>query len=83
MDNRFSSLFVSVALIVVFLWVVTTKEAHAYMDLPTGSFLIQILFASLFAAMYVAKAFWQRWTGRLARILSFIRGRSDTPKSRQ
>ena len=83
MHNRFGSVLVSAALILGLLWVVSTKAAHAYMDPGTGSFLIQILLASLFASMFALKVFWQRFTGRLAKILSFIKGRRDIDKSEQ
>ena len=83
MPKRFGSLLISAALMLGFLWVVTAKQAHAYLDPGTGSFLIQMLLASLFASLFALKVFWQRFTGRLTRILSIIKGRRDTDKSEQ
>ena len=83
MRSRVGSVLVLATLILGFFWVFTTRTAHAYIDPGTGSFLIQILLASLFASLFALKVFWQRFTGRLARIVSLIKGRTDTDKSEQ
>ena len=64
---------ISFALIAGFLGTLTTKEAHAYIDPGSGSLLIQILFAGLFAFLFTAKLFWQRCTGGIARFLRIVK----------
>jgi hypothetical protein len=82
-QTHFASVLVSAVLILSLMWVVSTKDAHAYLDPGTGSFLLQIMLASLFASMFALKVFWQRFTGRLSRILAFFKGQKDTPDSEQ
>ena len=55
------------------LWVATTGTAHAYIDIATGSYLIQILVAVGFSSLLAIKIFWQRLIGRVSKFLSRIR----------
>lgn len=73
MLKRLGSLLLSASLVAALLIVVTTNEAHAYIDLGSGSFLIQILLGSLFAFLFGLKLFWQRLTARMSRLLSRLR----------
>ena len=36
------------------------REAHAYLDPGTGSYILQILIAGLFGALFMLKVFWGR-----------------------
>ena len=60
MYKRVGSLLLSVFLLTAFLWVATAKRTYAYIDLGTGSYLLQILLAGLFVSMFALKVFWQR-----------------------
>lgn len=73
MPRRTASLSLSVILLTAFFGVVSTKDAYAYMDPGTGSFLIQVLLGGLFASLFVLKVFWMRVTGTLSRVLSKLR----------
>ena len=39
------------------------REAHAYLDPGTGSYILQILIAGLFGALFMLKMFWGRIVG--------------------
>ena len=73
MLKRIGSSLLSASLVAALLIVVTTREAHAYIDLGSGSFLIQILLGSLFAFLFGLKLFWQRLTASMSRLLSRLR----------
>ena len=60
----------TVLLVVAFLIVVTTREAHAYIDLGSGSFFIQVLLGTFFASLFTIKVFWRRLTGYMSRFFS-------------
>ncbi len=50
-------------------------KSHAYLDPGSGSFLLQLLIASLVGAGFLIKTFWQR-------IVSFFTGKPlDTPSA--
>lgn len=73
MLKRLGSSLLSGSLVAALLIVATTKEAHAYIDLGSGSFLIQILLGSMFAFLFGLKLFWQRLTAGMSRLLSRLR----------
>jgi len=70
MLRGFSSFLLSVLLIAGFTLTLNIREAHAYIDLGSGSFILQMLFASFFASLFAIKVFWQRLTGRFSRLLA-------------
>ena len=74
MVKRAFSLVFSVALAAGFALSVTLKEAHAYIDLGTGAFYLQMLVATGFGALFALKVFWGRVTARLSRIFALIKG---------
>jgi len=53
----------SCALLAVLALLLLVREAHAYLDPGTGSYIIQILIAGLFGALFVLKVFWGRIVG--------------------
>ena len=73
MLRRFISFHISVFLIAGFTLAVTSGQAHAYIDLGSGSLLLQTLLASFFASLFTIKVFWHRLTGYLSRLLSKIK----------
>lgn len=74
MLKRVTSLFVSTSLLLVILVAVTTREAHAYIDLASGSYMIQMLVVLAFSSLFAVKVFWQRIISRVSRFFSRIRG---------
>ncbi|MBN2411391.1 hypothetical protein JXQ31_06835 [candidate division KSB1 bacterium] len=60
---RFSPVF-------IFLLLLNTQNAYAYLDPGTGSYILQILIASLLGAAFAVKIFWQKITTSLKKIFS-------------
>jgi len=61
--KRFLSEITSFALLAVLASLVLVREAHAYLDPGTGSYILQILIAGLFGALFMLKVFWGRIVG--------------------
>lgn len=78
MYRRAFSTAISISLLVAFLMVVTTREAHAYVDLGSGSLLLQMLFATVFGSLFAIKVFWRRLAAQAHRL--FLRLRIATSK---
>jgi hypothetical protein len=53
----------SSALLAVLASLLLVREAYAYLDPGTGSYILQILIASLFGALFILKVFWGRIVG--------------------
>ena len=53
----------SCALLAVLASLLLVREEHAYLDPGAGSYILQILIASLFGALFVLKVFWGRIVG--------------------
>ena len=49
---------------------VIPNDAYAYLDPGTGSYLIQILLASLLGAVFAIKVFWKKIIARFERLFS-------------
>ena len=50
----------SYALLAVLASLLLVQEARAYLELGTGSYILQILFAGLVGALFMLKVFWGR-----------------------
>ena len=61
--KRFLSETSSCTLLAVLASLLLVREAHAYLDPGTGSYLLQILIASLVGAVFMLKVFWGRIMG--------------------
>jgi hypothetical protein len=61
--KRFISETSSCALLAVLASLLLVREAHAYLDPGTGSYILQILIAGLFGALFMLKVFWGRIVG--------------------
>lgn len=70
MSKKTLSAGYSAVLIVAFLMTITTKEAHAYIDLGSGSFMLQMLLAGVFASLFAVKMMWRRLTDRASRLFT-------------
>lgn len=52
------------------------RSGHFYLDPGSGSFILQILIASLLGALFVLKAYWQK-------IIAFFRKDKDTDDTQE
>ena len=80
MLNRISSILLSAILITLVLVVATTKNAYAYIDIATGSYLIQMLVAVSISSLLAIKIFWHRLFSKVSSIFSRIRRSSPEAK---
>ena len=67
------SLSISVFLLVGALSVWQLKTVHAYIDLSTGSALIQMLLATGLTSLFMVKIYWSKITGKVSRLFSKTR----------
>ena len=55
------SAFLRVSLFtLIFVLLVLAESANAYLDLGTGSYILQLLIGALFGTMFTLKIFWRR-----------------------
>lgn len=74
---RLSSTVLSFALITAALGTATTGTAHGYIDVGTGSMLLQILVAGFFGGLLTLKVFWRRVASIFPRIAAKLRARKS------
>lgn len=58
------------ALLAMLAWSLLPQNAHAYLDPGTGSYILQVILAALFGALFMLKVFWTRITGFFRRRVS-------------
>ena len=80
MLKRVTSLIVSAFLVSGVLVAVTTKEAHAYIDIASGTLMLQMLVAVAFSSLLAIKIFWQRIFSKASRLLSRMKGSDSDVK---
>jgi hypothetical protein len=73
-QSKLLMLPVALSLVIV---LVLARNAHAYLDPGTGSYLIQILLATLVGSAFAIKIFWHNIKGFLGRMFSKNEGESD------
>ena len=56
-----------------FTLVITVRPAYAYIDLGSGSYIIQMLFASVFGSLFAFKVLWRRLAAQTNRLFVWIR----------
>jgi fumarate reductase subunit C len=74
------SLVLSLFLLAAFTLTSTTKHAHAYIDFGSGSMILQVMLATLFASLFTLKVFWRRMTASLSKIFKKIKNPGDVVK---
>ncbi len=52
----------------IFACVAPTRRVHAYVDPGTGNYLLQLLLAGLFGALFAVKVFW----GKIRRVVAHL-----------
>ena len=62
--------FFSIVIQVIVLLFVWTRNAHAYLDPGTGSYIVQILIAVIFAGWFAIKFFYRRVLDYFAKTFS-------------
>jgi len=70
-----ASLMLSVALIAGFFFTLSIKPAHAYIELGSVGFLLQMLIASAFGAVFTLKIYWRN---TISKVFARIRGSNTT-----
>jgi len=50
----------SILILIVAVHMVLSKNAHAYLDPGTGSYIFQVLMAGLIGGLYAIKVYWQK-----------------------
>ena len=73
MYRRLGSLLLSGFLMAGFILAVTTKVAHAYIDVGSASLMLQMLVATAIGSLFAIKVFWHRITGNISRFLSRVK----------
>lgn len=59
--------YLSIFILILALFILSTKEAHAYLDPGTGSYILQILIAGILGGLVAIRAFWSN-------IRTFVKG---------
>ena len=78
MYKAMTSFLISVFLTAGLILALATKEAHAYIDIASGSIIVQALFASAFGGLIAIRAFWSRITQAISRSLARLKGSKET-----
>ena len=71
--RRAGSFIFSAFLVTGFYLSVTLREAHAYIDIASNAYIIQILLGVFFASLFMVKSFWQKITTSVSRFYSKLR----------
>lgn len=74
MVKRIGSLSLSLFLAAGFLFWVRTGQAHAYIDIGSASYILQIAVASLFGGLFTLKIFWGKVMFKISQVVSKVRG---------
>ena len=67
MNNRYRFRLVEIIGTAVLLLGISTGSAHAYIDPGTGSYVLQVVLASILAAAFVVKSTWRSIKEAVAR----------------
>lgn len=70
----------SLLLLVLLFLSFSTKNAHAYLDPGTGSFILQVLAAGALGGLFAVKTFWGNITTFFSNILSKNKKTADSVK---
>lgn len=74
MAKQLISSFISLFLVTGFYLALTTGQAHAYIDIGSGTLMLQALLASFFGSLFAIKVFWRRIVDNVNRLLSKDKG---------
>tara|TARA_B100001123_G_C15289064_1_gene1016774 strand:+ start:1974 stop:2252 length:279 start_codon:yes stop_codon:yes gene_type:complete len=68
-----ASLLLTVFLLGGFFFMLSIKPAHAYIELASVSFFLQMLVAGAFGLLFGLKMYWNKVTGYISRLFALIR----------
>ncbi len=74
MVKGIGSLSLSIFLAAGFSFWAYTGQAHAYIDIGSASYVIQIAVASLFGGLFTLKIFWRRVVFQISRVVDMVKG---------
>ena len=80
MLKRIGSLAVTAVLATGFYLSVALGEAHAYIDVASNGYILQMLLGALFGGLFMVKVFWQRITAIVSKFFSRLRGIRTSPR---
>ena len=78
MTSRLISSIVSIFLLVGFSFFASTKQAHAYIDIGSGTMILQALLAGLFGSLFALKVFWARVTAPIGKLVARFKSTEKT-----
>ena len=64
----------------LFVFVLSTKSAHAYLDPGTGSFILQVVAAGALGGLFAVKTFWRNIVTFFSGVLSKNKKTADPVK---
>jgi len=76
MMKQTGSILLSVTLLSGFFFMVTIKNAHAYIDLASAGLMFQMAIATSFGALFGLKIYWRSVVGKLSQLIARIKGTS-------
>jgi len=78
MIKRTTSILLSIILLGGFFFMVQVKPAHAYIELASVSFVLQMLVAGAFGVLFTLKLYWRNVTGKISRLMAIVRRTKPT-----
>ena len=79
MIKKAGSLLLSALLVGGFFFWITTRQAHAYIDIGSASFILQVVVASFFGSLFTLKVFWGRMMNKISQVISMVKGTKEAP----
>ena len=67
---RYSKIALSISIMVGVLLLISARDAFAYVDPGTGSYILQLIMAGLLAAAFALKSYWKNIAAFLSRLMS-------------
>ena len=67
---RYSKIALSISIMVGVLLLISARDAFAYVDPGTGSYILQLIMAGLLAAAFALKSYWKNIAAFLSSLMS-------------
>lgn len=80
MTHNAGSTLLAVLFFALLVFTLSARPAHAYIDIGTAGFAIQLLLAGFFGSLLTLTIFWKRFTRSLARFASRLTGAKKESK---
>ena len=59
---------------------VSIKPAHAYIEIASVSFFLQMLVAGAFAVLFSLRLYWRNVSGKISRLIAIVRRTKTKPE---